>query len=78
MTKIRLDEDQRKVLRYLNDFLPANDGWVHVVELQSATVWPIRPPLDSLYKRGLVEWRGYRDLTTRDWRITDAGREAIS
>lgn len=77
MAKIRLSADQRMILEELAE-APEEGGWVYVIYLQRATVWPIRPPLDSLARRRLVEWKGSRsDLTGRFWRITDAGREAL-
>jgi hypothetical protein len=77
--KTRLDEDQRKILEFL--CAAADDGagtLVHVAELQSNTVLWIRQPLDSLKRRGLVDHNGALPLEARYWKITDAGREAIS
>lgn len=75
----RLDDDQRCVLEYLaqRPAYPDDGAYVDVVTLQRATVWPIRPALDSLRRRQLVSFIGGQDLTTRSWRITDAGREAL-
>lgn len=78
--KPRLDDEQRKILEALR--ATADDGQgvlVHVGELQrlSGVLW-IRIPIDSLKRRGLVDHNGERDLGARYWKITDAGREAIS
>jgi hypothetical protein len=77
--KPRLDEDQRKVLEYLNAAYLGGEGeMVRADRLQRETVWPIRPVVDSLKRRGLVDHDGERNLVDRYWMITDAGREAIS
>jgi hypothetical protein len=77
--KPRLDEDQRKVLEYLNAaYLDGEGEMVRADRLQRETVWPIYPVVDSLKRRGLVDHDGERNLVDRYWMITDAGRKAIS
>jgi DNA-binding PadR family transcriptional regulator len=81
VSKPRLTDDGRKVLAELHRQMPSNDGWMNAVDLQKAVddVWPIRPTLDSLKRRGLIEWRGsYSQLHDRDWRLTEAGVEAVA
>jgi hypothetical protein len=80
-TKPRLTEDGRKVLAKLDDnSSPENGGWMSAIDLQNALdeLWPIRRTLDTLKRRGLIEWRGsYSQLHERDWRLTEAGEEVI-
>jgi hypothetical protein len=75
----RLDDEQRKILGVLRDAADGEGGLVHVRELQLRSgVFYIRQPIDSLKRRGLVDHDGTWDLVERSWKITDAGREAIS
>jgi hypothetical protein len=78
--KPRLGDDQRKILEYLRAAAEDGEGdYVLGLRIQlDVDVWPIRSPLDSLKRRGLVDHDGNRDLTQRFWGITDAGREALS
>jgi hypothetical protein len=76
----RLDDEQRKILEVLRDAADDGEGsLVHVRELQLRSgVFYIRQPIDSLKRRGLVDHDGTWDLVERSWKITDAGKEAIS
>jgi hypothetical protein len=78
--KPKLDEEQVKILKRLRDAADDGEGeLVHVGELQSVSgVFWIRRPLESLKRRGLVDHNGVLPLESRYWKITDAGREAIS
>ena len=78
--KPRLDEDQAKILDFLRKAADDGEGnLVHVRELQRCTgVFWLRRPLDTLKRRGLVDHDGTLPLVERYWKITDAGREAIS
>jgi hypothetical protein len=73
--KIRLDDAQRDILHILR----AKDDWISGPSLQRiARAFPIGGDLRSLRRRGLIEHDGERDQTLRCWRITDAGRKALS
>jgi hypothetical protein len=73
--KQRLDKGQREVLEAL---AKAPHGLSGVEIQRRCEEWPIRPSLDSVVRRGLVDHDGYRFVTDRQHTITDAGREAIS
>lgn len=83
-----LDDDEIKVLQHLNARFekevaidPSDHlfGYVHVDELQGEARSSIQPTIELLRRRGLVNWLGHgRDVTARYYKITDAGREAIS
>lgn len=77
--KPRLDLEQHRVLTYLASCTNETGGaYVKAVTIQRvADAWPIRPVLDNLKRRGLVDHDGARDLLERYWTITDAGREAL-
>jgi hypothetical protein len=77
---VRLDDEQRKILRVLLKARSDGEGeLVRVGELQrqSGVLW-IRSSLESLKRRGLVDHDGGLPLEARYWKITDAGAEAIS
>jgi DNA-binding PadR family transcriptional regulator len=75
----RLDEDQRKVLEYLKAAADDGEGaLVNVFAIQSDTFWPIAPVLESLQRRKLIVHSGEHRRDRRYYKITDAGREALS
>jgi hypothetical protein len=73
--KPRLDKGQREILEAL---FKAPNGLSGVEIQRRCDEWPIRPSLDNVVRRGLVEHDGYRFVTDRQHKITDAGREAIA
>jgi hypothetical protein len=73
--KPRLDKGQREVLEALAE---APNGLSGIGIQQRCDEWPIRPSIDSAARRGLIEHDGYREVAYRQYKITDAGREAIA
>ena len=72
--KPRIDDDHREVLQALAD---AQHGLNGLSIQRACKAWPIRPAIDSLTRRGLIDHDGYREVAYRQYQITDAGREAL-
>jgi hypothetical protein len=73
--KSKLDKDHREVL----EALAAAPNGLNGLSIQGACEsWPIRPAIDSLTRRKLIDHDGYHFVPHRQYKITDAGREALS
>lgn len=70
----RLDKGQREVLEAL---AKAPNGLSGVEIQRRCQEWPIRPSLDRVSRRKLVEHDGYREVAYRQYVISDAGQEAL-